>query len=381
MKICVFAGEKSGDLYGARLIRALKKKYPLAHIQGVGGEKMRREDFTPFMDTESFQVMGFIDVFLALPRFMRQFRHILSKILQEAPEVTILIDYPGFNLRLAKALRQRGYSGKIIHYICPSVWVWGKKRIQWLAKYYDALFTIRPFEEELFQNTALPVFFVGHPLIEEIQDHSLIALSFPPSKKVVALFPGSRPKELKRHLPILISSAIELLQQEPDLHFAISCSNPSFLPFIRSSLQGSLLQKEMYASIVDAKNTYNLMEHSHIALAKSGTVTLELALFEVPTIVIYAITKIDLFIAKDLLRIRLPYYSLPNILEKQEVFTELFGPNMTQEKIVSHANTLLKNHILYENCKTLCHKIKGSLGAHHASSQAAEYIFSILNPS
>jgi lipid-A-disaccharide synthase len=359
----IFAGEKSGDLHGAHLVAALKKY----SICGVGGEKMREQNFECLIPMEEFQVMGFIDVFLQLSRLFLLFRKTLRHILEVNPKAVVTIDYPGFNLRLAKALRKRGYKGKILHYICPSVWAWGKKRIPLMANVLDGLFSILPFERNCFKNTSLPVHFVGHPLVSGIAKHEYHAME----KIDVALFPGSRKKEIERNLPLMLKAAKQIEEELGNLQFAISCSNSCFLQLLHRCIDEAGWK---HVPIIEAKHSYDLMKSVRLAIAKSGTVTLELALHEVPTVVTYAISKPDLFIVRDLLKIRLPYYALPNILAEKEVFPELFGPNFTITALVRHAKILLTDEERKLQVQSECRKIAEQLTTLDTHQETARLI-------
>ena len=156
----IFVGEKSADLHGEKILQALKQLDPALHISGVAGPRMRKVGIECILPMEDFQVMGFIDVFLALPKLVRQFYFVADQILSSNPKAVLFIDYPGFNLRMAKHLRKKGYKGKLCHYICPSVWAWGKKRIPLMAKHLDLLLTILPFEKNYFADTDLQVAYV-----------------------------------------------------------------------------------------------------------------------------------------------------------------------------------------------------------------------------
>ena len=185
----VIAGEKSGDLHGEKILKELYVRNPSLQIAGVAGPLMRSTGIDCFLPMEEFQVMGFVDVFLSLPALARKFYMIANHILKLNPSVVLTIDYPGLNLRLARHLKKKGFTGKICHFICPSVWAFSKK-IPLMATYLDHLFTILPFEKTLFANTSLKVDYVGHPLTSSISA-DLEPLK---EKKLIALFPGSRKK-------------------------------------------------------------------------------------------------------------------------------------------------------------------------------------------
>lgn len=359
----IFAGEPSGDLHGEKLVRALLAKKPDLHIWGVGGPRMREAGMQSILPMEEFQVMGFIDVFLALPKLVRQFYFLRRQVLEKNPDTVLLIDYPGFNLRFAEHLRKKGYKGFLCHFICPSVWAWGKNRIPKMAKNLDILFTILPFEEKCFTDTSLNVHFVGHPLINNIPT---------PHKKdkveQIAIFPGSRKKELERNFPIHLRVAKKLLVSHPDLQLTVSLSQKRFIPLLKTMMQKEGIELPLQ------ENSYALMEKSDLAIAKSGTVTLELALHEVPTIVTYGISTIDLFVAKTLLKICLPYYCLVNILHNSEVFPELIGPNLTEETLFKKMQQLLERPDLRLACRKKCKEIRSLLTDKNTAEEVAEEI-------
>ena len=266
----IITGESSGDLHGSLLVQELLKKRPSLKIGAVAGPRMRAFPIEPFFPMENLQVMGFIDVLFALPKIARQFFAIRKKILELNPKGVVCIDYPGFNLRLERSLRKKGYRGKLIHYVCPTVWAWGKKWIPRMAESLDLLLAFFPFEKACFSHTKLPVQTIGHPLALKISPRANTIDS-----KTIALFPGSRLKEIERNLPLQLKAAQKLLTLDPDLKIAISIAHPD--------LEAPL--KKMAQSIPAhfSSDTYDLMRNSHLALATSGTVTLELALHRTPT--------------------------------------------------------------------------------------------------
>ncbi len=372
LDLFIFAGEKSADIHGERLLLALKKKFPHLQVSGVGGPKMRSIGMQSILKMEDFQVMGFIDVFFSLPSLIRHFYTISKSIEKLQPKVVLTIDYPGFNLRLHRHLRKKGYKGKICHYICPSVWAWGKNRITLMVQHLDLLLTILPFEKKLFEKTSLPVAYVGNPLVEKMRSYVYKPLSLPKEKKIVAVFPGSRKKEIERNL----SLQLQACKKFDVFHIAISLSDERFAPLIQSILDQIGFTKSS-VSIISADHTYELMRAAHFAIAKSGTVTLELALHRVPSIVVYGINAWDLFIAKDLLRIRIPYYCLVNIIAGKEVFAELIGPHFTQEALVAHIHALLEPSN-YSQCKKECEEVICLLGDTNAAEEAAQQLAPLL---
>ena len=367
----VFAGEVSGDLHGEEVLRSLKELSPSLRVVGVGGPRMRSVGMECVMPMEEFQVMGFVDVFFALPKLMKKFYALSRTILEMQPKAVLFIDYPGFNLRLATHLRKKGFQGKICHYISPSVWAWGKKRIPLMAKTLDLLMTIFPFEAPLFSQTALDVQYVGHPLVSRIAHYKYQDIFLPKEKRLISLFPGSRKKEILRNLSFQLQAAKTLKEKYPDLLFAISVSQEQFIPLIEQKAKELGIESPL---LVGSDKTYELMRASHAAIAKSGTVTLELALHQIPTVVTYAISPLDLLIARDLLRIRLSYYSLPNLILNEEVFPELFGPNFTLERLITSLEPLLSSEArerCLEKCKEVCQKLQ--------TKEASQEVAALLN--
>ena len=371
--IFVFAGEKSGDLHGEKLLQALLSKNPQLKIAGVGGPKMRSQGIECVLPTEEFQVMGFIDVFAALPKLIRQFYFVAREIQRLKPKAVVTIDYPGFNLRMVKHLRKKGYKGKSIHFICPSVWAWGKKRIPLMAAHLDLLLSILPFEKKLFASTPLQVAYVGHPLVHRLASYPYKTPPFPTDKKIVALFPGSRKKEIERNLPLLLDVCREL-QKKQNLRIALSVSEERYRPLILEILN----QKNGNdIDLVPADYSYELMKAAHMAIAKSGTVTLELAMHRVPTVVIYAVSALDKIIAYDILRIRLPFYCIVNIIAQKEVFRELIGPHFTFDNLKAAAEELL-DEPYRAKVQSDCDQVLRDLGDKDTAKEAAEQILQLI---
>ncbi len=371
-EIFVFAGEPSGDLHGEKLLVELWKKDPSLKISGVGGPRMRRVGLDCSMPMENFQVMGFLDVFLALPRLIRHFYTLRTLILRKKPDLVLFIDYPGFNLRMAASLRKKGFTGKLCHFISPSVWAWKKNRIFSMAKTLDLLLVIFPFEVDCFKRTTLPVIYVGHPLIKRLENYPYQENLFHKDKQIIGLFPGSRKKELLRNLPLMLRVAKQL-QQEHRL-FALSLSEERFRPLIEN-----LMRKEkIELALIPSEKTYDLMKACHCALAKSGTVTLELALHGVPTVVIYQISTIDLFLARRIFRIHLPFYCIVNIIAEKEIYPELIGPNLTEQRLLEEVKKLLHSPHVYATCQKECATLAHTLQDKDASHEAAAAIHSLL---
>ena len=362
----IVAAEPSADLHGAKLIEELLRLRPNLKIAAVAGPRMRRMPIQVLSSMESLQVMGFLDVLVALPRLVKQFYSIRRTILGFNPKAVIFIDYPGFNLRLEHSLRKKKYTGRLIHYICPTVWAWGKKRIPRMAETLDLLLTLFPFEKKCFSSTSLRVEYVGHPLSAQI----------PPFSKencepILALFPGSRETEILRNFPLQLKAASKLLAIDPQLKIAVSIAQNTLEPLLRT------LSKTASLEFYSPEKTYELMRKARTAIATSGTVNLELALHGIPTIVNFAIRPFDLFLVQKIFRIHLPFYCIVNIILSKRVFPELFGPNLNEKNLDYWAGKLWFDESAREEVVSGCRELCQALGNRDASQEAASAVISL----
>lgn len=367
----LFAGEQSGDVLGEKLMRALKQNAPSIELKGVGGPLMRSAGLQCIVPMERFQVMGLSDVLKASPRLFTNFRTIKKEILEHQPKGVVFIDYPDFNMRMASSLKKSGYKGKLVHYVCPSVWAWRAGRVKSLAKTLDLLLAILPFEPSCFKRTSLPVTFVGHPLVSAVDTHA-----YDPNWKtgtnlderpILSLFPGSRRGAIALNLPLQWEAAKQL-QKETGCQIAVSCARPELAHLIRS------LTDEAVA-LVPHHLRYELMKGSFAALATSGTVTLELGLHAVPTVITYKWTTLNYLVGHFIFRIHLPFYTLVNIICAKEVFPEFIYKDLQADKIHASLKNLLERK---EECQQECHRLRSLLSEQDASEEAAKAIGALL---
>lgn len=377
----IFAGESSGDLHGGHLIQALKTFSSQNTFSGVGGPSMRAQGLVSTLKMEEFQVMGFSDVIKSLRKLWKNFNLVYKVILQTKPDCVILIDYPGFNLRLAKKLRQKGFQGKIVQYICPTVWAHGKKRIKTMSENLDLLLTIFPFEPFCFVQTNLPVKYVGNPLIHNIQIHSYKEdwyrlTGLPSTDQLIAIFPGSRIGEIQRNLPLQLAAAVLLKRQYPAVKFGISCAHEELIKPIHDILQKNFQNKDIF--LIPKIFTYELMRDCHAALAKSGTVTLELALHQRPSVIVYQLNRLNFLFAKYFLKLKLPFYCIVNILADKEVFPELIGTQIEPQQLYNQLKSLYCNQEIRKKILAACFEIQTNLGKQNANQEAAKAIVELL---
>lgn len=322
MKAFCFAGETSGDLLGSDLLRKLSS----FSWSGVGGERMQAAGLKPLLPFSTFHVMGFTDVLGSLPTLLRSLRQLTNRILSENPPLVLLIDSPDFTMRLGKQLRKRGYRGKIVHYVSPSVWAWRRSRASKLAEHTDLLLCLLPFEPAYYQSFSMQTLFVGHPLAHKLAHTPSI------ERSSLALFPGSRRSEIKANLPLQLSVASEFA-----LPLKVSVASPTFEPLIDEILGSTRATK------IEGSNRYSLMQEAKLAIATSGTVNLELALLGTPTLVTYKIPMVNYLLARYLFQINLPFYSLPNIILNEPLFPEFYGRTLSKKPIVDYGKRLLQN--------------------------------------
>jgi lipid-A-disaccharide synthase len=332
------AGEPSGDLHGSKFIQALAKLSPGSKFYGIGGPKMRSCGLVVDpIPTESLLVMGISAVLKNLPRLFRSFFRVKRAILQTQPDCVILIDYPGFNLRLLRSLRKAGFDKKIVYAIAPSVWAHGKSRAELLKRYADLLLVIYPFEVDYFKE--MPCYYIGNPLSEDLLEVEAT------QRSGIALFPGSRKSEIELNLPIMLKSLEELFVKRPKAFagkpISISVANERTRVLIQKHIKTSVLPVQL----VETDDTKKLMHTCALYLATSGTVTLELALAKARAVVIYKIPNLVYVIGKYIARIKLKFFCIVNILLNREVYKEFFSPKIHANSV---ANALLE---LYDSQK------------------------------
>lgn len=382
-EIFLFAGEKSGDLLGGFLYQALQDQLPNYHFTGVAGPEMRAAGMEGILRTEEFELMGFSDILSSLPKLWKQFHIVRDYILKNHLEAVVLIDYPGFNLRMASSLRKHGYQGKIIQYISPTVWAWGKKRVKTMTQTLDLLLTIYPFEQKCFSNTCLNVKYVGNPLKEIIHKHRYVSdwaslFGIEDTRNLIAIFPGSRKGEIELNLPYQLKAAEMLRKKDPSVIFAISCAHEKILPVMHQMLRPNSLKLNRDIFLLPKTYCYELMKDCRSALAKSGTVTLELALHKRPTVVIYKLSRLNRIIAQYLLRLNLPYYCIVNILANKKVYPELIERGLSSSTIFAEFQKINTDSQERQACIDECESVSSLFHGIDASEQAACAIKGLL---
>jgi len=331
--IFVFAGEKSADVYGSTIVAKLREKRPDLKLFGVGGHELELSGLDVIIPLDQFQVMGFSQVIKKLPRLIWNFFIIKREVLERRPGTLLLIDQPDFTMQLAKRLRKAGYRGKIVQFVAPTVWAWRKNRAEQMEKHFDLLLTLFPFEAAHFPN--LNTVWTGHPIVEKITPSESDA------KDAIAIFPGSRPEEVSRNLPIQLEAALKAQAQHPQLSIHISAASMNLRKEINHIIRDvqQLHHSDADVHIVAFADREQLMRRAKVAIAKSGTVTLELGLHLVPTVVTYELSRLNRFIATRVANIQVRYFCIVNILKQKQVFEELIIKKPTA---IDLKNSLMK---------------------------------------
>src|SRR5207237_348106 len=323
------AGECSGEDHGAALLKALRARVPEMRFAGRGGPKMRALAGGKFRDwIDDTAVVGLWEVIRRYPFFRRQFQATISEIEAVKPRAVVLIDYPGFNLRLAHALHAKFPELTIIYYISPQVWAWNRRRVSQMVQFIDLMLCIFPFEPELYNASGLRAIFVGHPMRSVISSRNAAP---PRDDKLVGLFPGSREREVKKIFPVMRQAALELSHQDHDLRFVISAASEPLAELIRADLCGKHATGKFSIVTGDART---VMGRVIVGMIASGTATLEAALSELPFVLIYRVAWLTYLAARLVVKVK--YLGMPNVLANREIVPE-FIQHKAQPRAIAAA--------------------------------------------
>lgn len=365
MKYYFIAGEASGDLHGSNLIKELQKLDPNAQIRFWGGDKMKATGATLVKHYKELAFMGFAEVIKNLPEILKNFKFCKSDITAFRPDVIIFIDYPGFNLRMAKWAKENNY--KTVFYISPQVWAWKESRVKNIKKYIDKMLVILPFEKDFYKKWNYEVEYVGHPLVKVIEDFKKDHPGIRVSENTIALLPGSRKQEIEAKLPVMLQAT----KNFPEYQFVVGKA-----PSIEDEFYDSFIKDYKNVKVM-SNDTYSLLMKSEAALVTSGTATLETVLFGVPEIVCYKASNISYQIARRL--VKLKFISLVNLIMNKEVVKELIQNDLTPEKITAGLKTILFDSEKKQQLKHDYSALKQLLSeGGNASENAAKNIYSLL---
>ncbi len=369
MKYYLIAGERSGDLHGGNLIKKIKEHDPEANIRGFGGDNMNNAGLDLQVHHRELAFMGITDVITSLPKILRLLSFCKKDILKFKPDAIILIDYAGFNLKIARFAKKHHF--KVFYYISPKVWAWKKSRAWTISKFVDKLYAIMPFEPEFYKQFNMDVTYVGNPVADAVREHQvnqdfLHDNQIPHSDKYIALLPGSRKHELQRLLPVMAEIATAFSQYQ----------------FLVAAIYE--LPDKLYQPIADLKNVtlvyeqaYDLLAHSDAAIVTSGTATLETALWKVPQVVVFKTNPLSYAIGSKLVLKNIDYFSLVNLIAQKQVVKELLQDQVNISNIKAEMEALLRPEVNAEILKGYA-LVEQKIGTSVASDITAKLIIQEL---
>jgi lipid-A-disaccharide synthase len=366
MKLCIITGESSGDLHAASVVAELRKLDPTLDVFGMGGERLAAEGMRIVHGIESMGVVGLFNVIKQIPMFKRVFDKLIATIEAERPDAVMLVDFPDFNLRLARRCKALGI--KVIYFISPQVWAWRKTRVKLIARDVDHMLVLFPFEEEFYRKHNVPVTYVGHPLVDQLEPMRL-EKGEPHTPLKLALLPGSRRSEVASLLRTMVDAALELRKRRPVDAQIIKANTIS-----RAQID-ELLGSDKAAFTVVEGDGRNALAASDLCFASSGTATLEAAILGVPSVVMYRLSRLTHIVAKRLVKI--PDFSLVNIVAGSRIVPELLQEEVTTAQVVREAEKMLEPEA-WRGTQAALADVRARLGVGGASARAAAKIVELV---
>lgn len=368
-------GEASGDLYAAELVQELGNLDSQVECFGLGGDRLARAGAELLVTLDEISVIGLVEVLEKLPALYRARNKLVDAARQRRPDAAVLIDFSGFNLRLAKSLKALGIP--VVYYVSPQVWAWRRGRLRAIRDRVDKMLVILPFEEPLYRAEGVPVRFVGHPLVDLARSREDRASfckrwGLSPEKPIVAVLPGSRRREIELHLPVLARAADRMLKTRSDLQFVVLKA-----PTVESAEIQSGLGKAAERMSIAERSTYAGLAHAAVAIVASGTATVEAALMETPMVVVYRVGSLSYLLGKPFVRV--PHYAMVNLIAGKALVPELIQRDMTEETVASHALELIEDEALAGAMRQGLEEVKARLGGGGASRRAAEEVISAFS--
>ena len=371
-RILMIAGEASGDLLGAHLAKAIQALHPNIALLGMGGYHMRHAGVEIMIDADPLAVTGIWEILKHIGAIFSAMRTLKKLFKIDPPNLVIFIDYPGFNLHLAKFAKKTGV--KVLYYVSPQIWAWRYGRIKTIKKYIDCMAVLFAFEEKLYQKENMPVHFVGHPIVDIAIPTLAPHLAYQhfhlnPNQPIIALLPGSRRNEISALMPIMMT-AVRCIQKK--------IANAQFVLPLASSITLEDIQPYLMPEIqVIENNTYNLLPLCHAAITASGTATLEIALHNVPMVIIYKIAALSYWLGTQLIRV--PFIGLCNLVAEEQVAKELIQKDATAHTIANEIIRLLQETVYRQSICNKLSRVKEKLGGGGGSHKAAKIALDMLN--
>jgi lipid-A-disaccharide synthase len=368
----IVAGEASGDLHGARLVTAMLKREPSLHFVGVGGRELRKAGVRIFVEASALAVVGITEVFSKGRLLLKGFAKAVELIKVFNPDLLILIDFPDFNLRLAAKARKLRIP--VLYYISPQIWAWRKGRIRKIKRRIDHVAVILPFEEKFYRDKGVPATFVGHPLLDDRDLDPETEFPGKNQRAIVGLLPGSRDKEVTRHLPVMLAAAARLQKRFSHIRFVVSQAptvDPLLLESILKKYEGSVALTRIREPVAA------IFRQSLLVVAVSGTVTLEAALSGVPAVIVYRVSPLSYWLGKALIRVE--HIGLVNLIAGKTVVPELIQREVTAEKIAAQVINMIDNPERLNQMRSELVRARQRMGEAGASDRVAEIALSLMS--
>jgi len=372
----IVAGERSGDVLGAELARALRERLAGLRLFGCGGDAMREAGVETVVDAHRLAMMGITEVISGLARAYRALRALVAEAERRRPQLAVLIDFPDFNLRLAKRLEQRGI--RVVYLVSPQVWAWRKGRLRQLKARIEKMLCIFDFEEAIYRKAGIPVEYVGHPMVDLVRpkmtrEEFFARVGLDPAGTTVALLPGSRAKEVSHILPNMLAAAGRISLNR-SVQFVVAVAPTLDAVWVERTLLAPYAGRLTIRVATQA--TYDALRHCDVAIVASGTATLEAALCERPMVVVYRLSRLTYRIGR--LLVKVPFYSMVNILAGKQVVPELIQSDFTPARVAGQVEYLLDHSQAREKMAKELRAVKERLGPGGAVSRASEAVAGLL---
>ena len=374
-RIMIVAGEASGDLHGASLVKEAHNVDPSLSFFGIGGSRMRAAGVVTLTDAAEIAVVGLVEVIAHFPVIYRAFTKLKNILETDPPDLLILIDYPDFNLRLAKIAKKANV--RVLYYISPQVWAWRVGRVKKIGRVVDHMAVVFPFEVPFYEKEGIPVTFVGHPLVDTVhptmnRSKAQELFGIDPDRKTIGLFPGSRRQEIKNLLPVILESAALLRRSFPDVQFilplASSLSRADIAPLLDSSGLDVIVVEE---------NGYDVMQVCDAIISVSGTVTLEIAMIGVPMVIIYKVSPVTYMIGRRLIQVE--HIGICNIVAGERVVKELIQQDAVPNKIVAEIVRILTDVEYESSIREKLGLVRKKLGIGGCSAKVVQLVMEMLS--
>ena len=372
--ILLSAGEASGDLHGGTLCRALRELAPGARLVGMGGPRMAAAGMELVADVSSHAVVGTSEALARIPGLYRAYRLLQARLSEDRPRALVVIDFPEFNLRLARSARRAGVP--VVYFIPPQLWAWRRGRLRQMARRVSRVLAVLPFEEELYRGAGVPVDVVGHPLLDVLpldltRDEARRDLGLDPAEAVIGLLPGSRREEVDRLLPPMLTAAQRLAASGVARRFLLGLAPTVDRALVEGPVKAAFADGGVRVDVVE-RRTYEVMAAADVVLIASGTATLEAALLGAPMVVCYRVSRLTEAVVR--MMVRVAWCSLPNLIAGRAVVPEILQDDLTGQRLASEALRLLEDPVAATAQRTAFKEVRARLGEPGVGRRAARAV-------